>query len=321
MPLPRESGKPGSCRRGPSRSTPGIAPPYRRRKGKLRPPRCSVSQPPTSSSRPAGAVPGPGTPGSCSALPAGASATIRRRSRAVEGKSRGQLRCPAPSLYSARPPNGRTPTGACGFTARRKRNRETGGPAQFPGGVPFSTEFSQPSSEPDFAARGPRQPPAGVESNPAAPWAWHPGTASASLVDLFRTALSEESWDVFSRGSALRIARREGFARSVAVALGNWGDPSAVPGADARAEGPRSAGPAHPARSLHPAPLPSAQPAPRHAPAERDRARPHAPAQPRHSPLLRHRLALAAGYSSPIPQLRSTPNSRAERCGRQTRRC
>lgn len=48
-------------------------------------------------------------------------------------------------------------------------------------------------------------------------------------MDLFCTALSEEAWEAFPRGSALRRGRREGFARNVAVALGNWGDPSAVP--------------------------------------------------------------------------------------------
>jgi HEAT repeat protein len=48
-------------------------------------------------------------------------------------------------------------------------------------------------------------------------------------VALLRVALDEDSWESFSRGSALRRAGREGFARNVAVALGNWGDPSAVP--------------------------------------------------------------------------------------------
>jgi epoxyqueuosine reductase len=42
-------------------------------------------------------------------------------------------------------------------------------------------------------------------------------------------ALDPGSWESFSRGSAIRRAEREGFARNVAVALGNWGDPSAVP--------------------------------------------------------------------------------------------
>ena len=39
------------------------------------------------------------------------------------------------------------------------------------------------------------------------------------LVDLLRTARSEEAWEAFSRGSAIR---RAGFARNVRVAMGNW---------------------------------------------------------------------------------------------------
>lgn len=35
-------------------------------------------------------------------------------------------------------------------------------------------------------------------------------------------ALSEECWDAFSRGSAIRRAGRAGFARNVCVAVGNW---------------------------------------------------------------------------------------------------
>jgi epoxyqueuosine reductase len=41
--------------------------------------------------------------------------------------------------------------------------------------------------------------------------------------------MSEEEWDVFSRGSAIRRAKRSGFLRNVAVALGNWGSAEAVP--------------------------------------------------------------------------------------------
>lgn len=44
-----------------------------------------------------------------------------------------------------------------------------------------------------------------------------------------RTALDEDAWDSFSRGSAIRRAGRQGSTRNVAVALGNWGDPSTVP--------------------------------------------------------------------------------------------
>ncbi len=41
--------------------------------------------------------------------------------------------------------------------------------------------------------------------------------------------MDEAAWDEFSRGSAIRRARRAGFLRNVAVALGNWGSPEAVP--------------------------------------------------------------------------------------------
>ncbi|TVR60260.1 MAG: hypothetical protein EA422_14180 [Gemmatimonadales bacterium] len=50
----------------------------------------------------------------------------------------------------------------------------------------------------------------------------HPGTDGPSLIDLLRTALSEEAWEAFSRGSAIRRAGRAGFARNVLVAVGNW---------------------------------------------------------------------------------------------------
>ena len=41
--------------------------------------------------------------------------------------------------------------------------------------------------------------------------------------------MDETAWDEFSRGSAIRRAHRAGFLRNVAVALGNWGSPEAVP--------------------------------------------------------------------------------------------
>jgi epoxyqueuosine reductase len=56
---------------------------------------------------------------------------------------------------------------------------------------------------------------------------WHPGTASPSLVQLM--AMDEMAWESFSRGSPVRRAGRAGFLRNVAVALGNWGSPEAVP--------------------------------------------------------------------------------------------
>lgn len=41
--------------------------------------------------------------------------------------------------------------------------------------------------------------------------------------------MSEDEWDIFSRGSAIRRAQRAGFLRNVAVALGNVGDRRALP--------------------------------------------------------------------------------------------
>jgi epoxyqueuosine reductase len=90
---------------------------------------------------------------------------------------------------------------------------------------PFSIKFSAPSSEPAFATRGPAEAPVGVEGLSSD--RWHPGTASPSLVDLM--SMDESGWEAFSRGSALRRAGRPAFLRNVAVALGNWGSPEAVP--------------------------------------------------------------------------------------------
>jgi epoxyqueuosine reductase len=70
-----------------------------------------------------------------------------------------------------------------------------------------SPKFVQLSGEKDFAAR------ADMEGR--------------KLIDLMK--MSEEEWDLFSRGSAVRRAKREGFLRNVAIALGNWGSREAVP--------------------------------------------------------------------------------------------
>ncbi len=93
---------------------------------------------------------------------------------------------------------------------------------------PFTRTFSQPTSEPAFAPRGPGWPPFGVRPVPRSSTS-HPGTASPSLIMLLSVALDEESWDSFSRGSAIRRAGRAGFARNVCVGLGNWALPDAVP--------------------------------------------------------------------------------------------
>lgn len=47
------------------------------------------------------------------------------------------------------------------------------------------------------------------------------------LIDFMR--MTDEEWDVFSRGSAIRRARRAGFLRNVAVALGNQRSAEALP--------------------------------------------------------------------------------------------
>jgi epoxyqueuosine reductase len=126
---------------------------------------------------------------------------------------------------------------------------------------PFNQKFAEPAREPAFAARGPGELPIGVEpdgprgkgaaggrpevrrgdpggrgappqlesSPPPGAAPWHPGTLSPKLIDLMATALDEPSWELFSRGSAIRRAGRAGFARNVAVALGNWGSEAAVP--------------------------------------------------------------------------------------------
>ncbi len=53
------------------------------------------------------------------------------------------------------------------------------------------------------------------------------GTSGPALLELI--GMDEAAWDEFSRGSAIRRTRRAGLLRNVAVALGNWGSPEAVP--------------------------------------------------------------------------------------------
>jgi hypothetical protein len=114
-------------------------------------------------------------------------------------------------------------------------------------------KFSEEAAEPGYAARGPGERPVGVEAaaDPVPPEprrarrrqtlgradaetgtpgsGAHPGTDGPRLTELLATALSEEAWESFSRGSAIRRAGRAGCARNVSLALGNWGSSEAVP--------------------------------------------------------------------------------------------
>jgi hypothetical protein len=85
---------------------------------------------------------------------------------------------------------------------------------------PYNVKFSEPAAEPGHAARGPGERPVGAEAA-AGPDATHPGTDGPPLTELLATALSEDAWGSFSRGSAIRRAGRAGFARNVCVAVGN----------------------------------------------------------------------------------------------------
>jgi epoxyqueuosine reductase len=70
-----------------------------------------------------------------------------------------------------------------------------------------SPKFVSITAEPDFSARTNKE--------------------QQKLLDLI--AMDEKQWDEFSRGSAIRRAKRAGFLRNIAVALGNWGSEQAVP--------------------------------------------------------------------------------------------
>ena len=71
---------------------------------------------------------------------------------------------------------------------------------------PWNRE-APPSTEPDFAAR--------------------PGVPRADLVALLR--MTEEQWQLWFRGSAVKRATRRGLRRNAAVALGNAADPRTIP--------------------------------------------------------------------------------------------
>jgi epoxyqueuosine reductase len=72
-----------------------------------------------------------------------------------------------------------------------------------------STKFVQLTREKDFISRGQR------------------GVTERTLISLME--MDAAQWDEFSRGSPVRRAKRSGFLRNVAVALGNIGSAEAVP--------------------------------------------------------------------------------------------
>ncbi len=114
---------------------------------------------------------------------------------------------------------------------------------------PFNVRFVAPAAEPGYAARAPGELPPGVEPlggpGDRAP---HPGTDGPSLTELM--GMNDESWEAFSRGSAIRRAGRAGFLRNVAVALGNWGSRAAVPALHAALRDPEPLVRGHVAWSL-----------------------------------------------------------------------
>ncbi|MDH7485219.1 MAG: tRNA epoxyqueuosine(34) reductase QueG [Anaerolineae bacterium] len=72
---------------------------------------------------------------------------------------------------------------------------------------PWNLRFGQPAGDPALQPR--------------------PGLRQPSLLELM--ALDEEGFRRRFRGSPIERARRRGLLRNVAVALGNWGDPAALP--------------------------------------------------------------------------------------------
>jgi epoxyqueuosine reductase len=72
---------------------------------------------------------------------------------------------------------------------------------------PFSRKFATETKEPAFMPR--------------------PGVHGAPLVELM--SLSQEEFSARFKGSPVKRAKRRGFLRNVAVALGNWGSPEAIP--------------------------------------------------------------------------------------------
>jgi len=89
---------------------------------------------------------------------------------------------------------------------------------------PFTRKFSRVADEPDYAPRPAweaewdRDPDDPDDDGPTE--AVIPTTDGPALVDLMR--MSEDEWDAYTRGSAMRRVGYAGLRRNVAIALGNW---------------------------------------------------------------------------------------------------
>ena len=107
---------------------------------------------------------------------------------------------------------------------------------------PWNVRFARLASERDYAAREAwdavwdRDPDEDVSASTA--WgedplteAVIPTTDGPALVHLMR--MSEDEWDAYTRGSAMRRAGYTGLRRNVAVALGNWLATTEAPDPDA----------------------------------------------------------------------------------------
>jgi epoxyqueuosine reductase len=103
---------------------------------------------------------------------------------------------------------------------------------------PFTHKFSLVATDADYAARESwtaewdRDPSDPDDDGPTE--ATIPTTDGPALVDLMR--MSEDEWDAYTRGSALRRAGYSGLRRNVAIALGNWLAASGTPDPEAVGE-------------------------------------------------------------------------------------
>lgn len=100
---------------------------------------------------------------------------------------------------------------------------------------PWNVRFAQVATERDYVARlaweaeWDRDPNDPEDDGPTE--AFIPTTDGPALVDLMK--MSEDEWDAFTRGSAIRRAGYSGMRRNVAIALGNWLAESDTPDAEA----------------------------------------------------------------------------------------